>query len=225
MKYSLFSKIDPVGFFSNMLAVILGIVVTFSIQGIIDKHKERENVKSALTLVKDELVSCRADLDSCAAFMDRERAAADYFFAYEGVLASCPADSVNVYGVALISELILTLPDDALELLKTSSLFSSIDDNELSLKIIRAYDQCNALTQVFNRHEQQKSTLINKVYEEKSLSSMIKNDGHFSMTEFLTTESSIHLISQLHNQNGDMLRVSLTDLDAAISAIDEYLAN
>jgi len=54
---------------------------------------------------------------------------------------------------------------------------------------------------------------------------MIKNDGHFSITEFLSTESSIHLISQLHNQNGDMLRVSLTDLDAAISAIDEYLAN
>jgi len=49
------SEIDTVGFFSNMLAVILGIVITFSIQGIINRHSQRENIRSALRLVEEEL--------------------------------------------------------------------------------------------------------------------------------------------------------------------------
>ena len=41
---------------------------------------------------------------------------------------------------------------EALELLKMSSLFPKVGDNDLSMEIIRAYDACELLQTDINRH-------------------------------------------------------------------------
>jgi len=214
---------DLVAFISNILAVILGIVITFSIQGIIDRNEERKNVSSALALVRDELVTCRADLDQCAEFLDKEQKAAIYLENHADHLKICPKDSVSEYGIAILSPLILTLTDDALELLKTSSLFSEIEDNELSLKIIRAYDQCGALMQVFNRHENQKNSAIEKNYELNGVEAFTNPDGSISITEIVKSPLGANLLQMLRSQNGDYLRDNFNNIDAAVEGINQYL--
>jgi len=217
------SKFDAVGFFSNILAVILGIVVTFSIQAIINLRSQKENISSALRLVQEELAGCKEDLSSCADFLEMERAAAEYLQTNLANLHSCPADSVSQYGAIYITEMMLTLPDDALELLKTSSLFSSIDDNSLSLGIIRAYDQCDALRQVFNRHEDLKTQTLKQIFLEKGIDNCYNPNGSLSITELMNTKNGMYLTYQLKNTTSENIRAGISNIDAAIRMIDAYL--
>ena len=49
-------------FFSNLLAVILGIVITFAVQGVINYGQDRRDVRSALELVRSELATNLEDI-------------------------------------------------------------------------------------------------------------------------------------------------------------------
>ena len=44
-------------FFLDVLSVILGIVITFAIQGLIDRSRDRKNVRSAMELFRTELAT------------------------------------------------------------------------------------------------------------------------------------------------------------------------
>lgn len=217
------SKFDAVGFISNILAVILGIVITFSIQSIVDRHAQKENISSALRLVAEELTDCRNDLSSCADYLEQERIAASYLDTNLSNLRSCPKDSVSQYGSFYISIMMLTLSDDALELLKTSSLFSSIDDNKLSLAIIRAYNQCDALCQLFNSHEQQKAETFKQIILEKGVDKCQNSDGSISITELMNTRNGKFLTIQLMSSSAEAMIVGISDIDSAIQMIDDYL--
>lgn len=58
----------------------------------------------------------------------------------------------------VFADISLSLPHDALELLKTSSIFQKIGDNALSMKIIRAYDCCQVMVESIDRHFVAKSS-------------------------------------------------------------------
>lgn len=213
MKKSIFRKVDWIGFISNCAAVILGIVITFTIQGIIDKSNEKEDVRSALALVKDELNGCLSDIRQCAEIMDMEHYCSLYFQRHAGKIDECPADSLTKYGQILLNEMILTLPDDALELLKSSSLFPKIGDNKLALKVIRAYDQCEALSTIFRRSEQIKTERVSNA----------RKTTEIKMSELAKTEDGLRLIYSLGIQDGTNIRNGIPDIEEAIMAIDEYL--
>ena len=145
-------KDSVTNFFANVLSVILGIVITFSIQGIINRSQDRKNVRSALELVRSELATNVEDISIMADYLKQEQAAARYFLNHAEDLDQCPVDSVTLHSSILFSDVSITLCNDAIELLKTSSLFQKIGDNPLSMKIIRAYDCCSICAQNLNRH-------------------------------------------------------------------------
>ena len=141
-----------IGFLGRMLSVVLGIVITFTVQGIQDRRRDRRTVRSALELVRSELVSNREDIKVLADYFRQEKAAAKYLVQHQQDLAKCPKDSVNYHIGIINAEVSVALPHDALELLKMSSLFQKIGDNNLSMKIIRAYDSCQLMVENINRH-------------------------------------------------------------------------
>jgi len=218
------SKFDPVAFLSNILAVILGIVITFSIQNISDAKKQRSNVKSALQLVRDELDGCRQDLNTVLQMMDLEAKGAAYILKNADNLKQCPQDSISLYGTAVITEMVLTLPSDALELLKTSSLFQTINDNSLSLKILRAYDQCQAQQQVFAHHESVKSDVFSKACKTDDVNLLNKDESYISISQIAKDKvGRTMLIRLMLNDAAASVHGSLKDIETAIDAINEYL--
>jgi len=216
-------KFDLVAFIANILAVIFGIVITFSIQGIIDGRNEKKNVRSALQLVEDELKGCRNDLQTCMEMIKLESKAAGYILDYSEDLFSCPEDSLSYYGAIVISEMVLTMPSDALELLKTSSLFQAIGDNVLSMKILRAYDQCQALQQIFSHHESTKNEILNKT-NTSSLTGGKNGASYISLDKMCKDPKGVTLLVRLKMGDETPITTGLPDLDKAIDAIEEYLA-
>ena len=140
------------GFFSNLLAVILGIVITFAVQGMINRAQDRRDVRSALELVRSELATNLEDIGMLDEFLDETQASAQYLVAHEKDLAKCPEDSVLYHTGIVYSDVSVALSHDALELLKMSTLFPKIGDNNLSMNIIRAYDTCDLLVSNFTRY-------------------------------------------------------------------------
>ena len=52
-------------FFRNFIAVVLGIVITFAGSDLIEERKIRNEVKDALSLVKDEILLNRETIEEC----------------------------------------------------------------------------------------------------------------------------------------------------------------
>ena len=145
-------------FFSELLAVVLGIVITFAVQGMIDRAHDRKEVRQALELVRTELVNNREDVSVLKEYLSQEVESARYLDENAGLvknldkLDSLTAETVK-YHLGIVGADVSTIfPHDALELLKMSSLFQKIGDNALSMKIIRAYDSCSTMTSSIDSH-------------------------------------------------------------------------
>ena len=135
-----------------MLSVTLGIVITFTVQGILDRQRNKLAVQSALELVRTELSANLDDIAILTDYFRQERESAKYLSAHKKDLAKCPADSVNYHVGMVNADVSVAFSHDALELLKMSTLFPKINDNDLSMKIIRAYDACELMASNVNRH-------------------------------------------------------------------------
>ena len=145
-------------FFSELLAVILGIVITFAVQGMIDRAHDRNEVRKALELVRTELISNREDVAVLKEYLDLEMESAQFLDENAVLLKkldrldSLTAATVKYHLGIVGADVYVVFPHDALELLKMSSLFQKIGDNALSMKIIRAYDCCSSMTTSVENH-------------------------------------------------------------------------
>ncbi len=190
-------KETTVNFFLNVLSVILGIVITFTIQGMIDRAGDKKEVRSALELVRSELSTNLGDISIMTDYLAQERQSADYFRLHEKDLSRCPADSVQYHSGILFAEASITASNDALELLKMSSLFQKVGNNALSMRIIRAYDCCASIVTNLNRHISTRNTHFEEV-------------GRID-------------VKWLSAQADPALFADVSDIEEAIAAIDAYL--
>ena len=88
---------DWFGYLMNFVAVCLGIVITFAGQGLINRHAEKNEVKSSLILVKNELQDNLSYIDIADSMLANYSAAAQFLIRYEGHYADAPQDSMAVY--------------------------------------------------------------------------------------------------------------------------------
>lgn len=216
--------IDWLGFWSNMLSVILGIFITFTIQGIIDRKEEKAAVDAALQLAQQELTKDRADLQAVADIMRHEQEAAVFFWQHQHELDKFSDDSLAYHSGFIFMEMMVQTTDAALELLKTSTLFPSINDNAVAMDIINAYDKTAILTSAFRVHEQKKMDLIHQAVD-SDIKSRILTHGAVSMQEFMQTASGRYVIySLLSMADPRQLTEGFPDLDKSIESIKTYLA-
>ena len=145
-------------FVNRLLPVVTGIAITFTVQGMVNRAHTRRDVRSALQLVRTELVSNREDVAVLKEYLDNEMASARYLMRNPNLvknlkrLESPIADTVKYHLGMVNADVSVVFPHDALELLKMSSLFQKIGDNALSMKIIRAYESCSYMTNIMDRH-------------------------------------------------------------------------
>jgi len=225
MQTKFFQKFDFVAFIANILAVILGIVITFSIQGVIDKRNEKENVRSALQLVENELKDCRGNFQTFMEYVELNSKAAGYILDHSDDLFSCPKDSLLSCNKILRSTQIITMPSDALELLKTSSLFHAIGNNDLSVTILRTYNMCQAMLQVFSYYENMKSDLDKMIKMNHPSIEDKESDMYINLNKLCKDSEVMSALVSLKVFKLPFSTVTLSEIDQTIDAIEEYLAD
>lgn len=211
-----------INFFSNLLSVILGIVITFTIQGMIDRAGARKEVRSALELVRTELIANMDDISVVKDYLRQERNSAAYLLEHRDHLAQCPADSISYHNSILFSDVSITVCHDALELLKMSSLFQKIADNPLSMKIIRAYDACESISANLNRHFLSRDARFDGSVNEQTVRQFAPY-GYLDIKDFLRTDYGKFAVSWLTAQADPESYADLSDVQDAVTAIEGYL--
>ena len=145
-------------FLNRLIPVVTGIAITFTVQAMINRAHARREVRSALQLVRTELVSNQEDVAILNEYLDQEITSARYLEENADLVKNLArldtetAETVKYHLGIVGADVTLVFPHDALELLKMSSLFPKIGDNNLSMKIIRAYDSCAQMAASIDRH-------------------------------------------------------------------------
>lgn len=217
------SKSDIFTFVSATLSVIIGVFITFAIQDWLNKRAVEKDVAAGLNLVVEELQTCKEDIVGCAEKMDREAAAAEYFLRHMNDLSSCPQDSLNLYGFTLVNNSVLTLTTEAVDLIKSSDVFQAINDNELSLSILRAYDVCEALQTIFNDHESLMGGLMGKACKTENITEIGGGTKMLDFKQMMQDKQVREVIVQVCMSNSRTLTQGLPYIDETLSKIEEYL--
>ncbi len=215
-------KESVASFLSNILAVILGIFITFTIQGMIDRSRDRKNARSSLELVRSELVRNIDDVSLVKEYLNMEKESAAYLIANKDSLDKCPDDSISYHSGIIFADVSMSLSMDALELLKMSSVFQKLGKNDLSMKIIRAYDCCGAIVSNVNRHISIRDSRYESAIDMETVGEYV-SDGSIDIRNFIKTDYGRYAIEWLTNQPGLDNITDVSDLEDAIEAINHYL--
>ena len=216
------TKETIIGFISNVLAVILGIVITFAVQGMIDNHHDKKEVASALELVRTELSTNIDDIQVMSGYLQQEKRSARYLLDNRNSLGDCPRDSVEFHSSMLFADAAITVSYDALELLKSSSLFQKIGDNTVAMAIIRAYDTCGAIVTNMNRHIENRTALLESSINPQS-ASLYASEGAIDIGKFIQTAYGSYAVGRIANQPDVTEFNDVSDVEDALEAIEKYI--
>ena len=111
---------------------------------------------------------------------------------------------------------------DALELLKMSSVFQKLGNNDLSMKIIRAYDCCGSIVSNVKRHISIRDSRYENSIDRETAGEYVSG-GSIDIKDFMKTDFGRYAIEWLTNQPGIDNITDVSDLEDAIEAIDHYL--
>ena len=226
MKSSNKNRRDWFGYLMNFVAVCLGIIITFAGQGLINRHAERNEVRSSLMLVKNELQDNLSYIELADSMLADYSNAAQFLIRYEGHYVDAPEDSMAAYCNVPLTVFELTHSEEALELLKNSNLFTKIKDLDLSLEIIHTYGAIAdemTLVKFYNEHKNNylDEAMTENVKEVLSQDNITAEQLWSAITisregkQFLRELSRLQM---LHNSSGVKTTIANT-----IASIDRYI--
>lgn len=215
-------------FVCNFTAVVLGIIITFIGSDWIEENKTQQELKEALSLVKNEMLLNR---EYIAQMMEREtleQNGALYLLQYKDSLAKASPDSLEKYSNLPFQTLGFIYISDAMEMLKTSSLISAIQNKELATQIIKTYNTIKGSYDTFDSFMEIKQQQGNKLLDKTEVQNFINGEEIHSKAEMwsflLQYPEGIQLIRQIaitHDNPTRMYGRYLQQIDETVAAIDE----
>lgn len=147
----------------NFFSVFLGIVLTFVGEAYLSNRKEQQEVKTGLKLVVDELRDNLWAVNYTDSILKLDLDAARFLIRYQGNYEQAPEDSMRLYCNVPVSLFSQKSSSEALELMKTSSLFTKLEDQKLALDIIRIYGRLESYFSDVQFYLDKKERLCNEV--------------------------------------------------------------
>ena len=206
----------------DSISIILGVFVTFWIQDLIDQSHDREEVRSALWLVRTEMTKKLEDINILNEYLNQENASAKYFLRHRNDIDSCPADSIAYHSGMILAAVNATVSNDALEFLQSSSLFPKIGNSMLSMKIIRAYDSSQLTVDIANKHIEDRNERFEDFINENNVN-QIASQGAINIPAFIKTDYGLYSMMWITNQVVTDQTGDISDIKEALTAIDDYL--
>lgn len=223
-------------FFRNFIAVMLGIIITFAGSDWITERNIQKELEKSLQLVKSELLLNKETIQEMGNRVAWEQKAARYLFKYKNKRNEISQDSVNQYLPFLFQWSKFTFTNDAIEMLKTSSLIQKIRNKELALQIIKAYGIIKAVessfemyvyykTQVqdeFNAHPQVKACTYNQIRNRESPDYEGEDDLTEQLHLLFTLPEGLSILQTIPNIiSSQTYFTNAEEIDKVVAAIDK----
>lgn len=223
-------------FFRNFIAVMLGIIITFAGSDWITERNTQKELEKSLQLVKSELLLNKETIQEMGNRVAWEQKAARYLFKYKNKRNEISQDSVNQYLPFLFQWSRFTFTNDAIEMLKTSSLIQKIRNKELALQIIKAYGTIKAVessfemyvyykTQVqdeFNAHPQVKACTYNQIQNRENPDYQEGEDLSEQLRLLFTLPEGLNMLQTIPNIiSPKTYYTSVEEINKVVAAIDK----
>lgn len=133
----------------QLSVVVIGIVVTFAGSNALEERAKAKELVQAMQIVKSELELNRQEVIRVTGILQNERNGCSYLLHYKDHIRDANPDTLRMYlYTPFISEL-YAYTDDALEMLKASSLVQQIQNKETVLQLIKAYNKLKSVDEIF----------------------------------------------------------------------------
>lgn len=235
MKTNLIEKVKRIStrykfgdFFRNFIAVVLGIVITFAGSDLMEERKMRNEVKDALLLVKDEILLNRKTIEELMEQELFEQQGACYLLQYKDSMNMASPDSVEKYGYSPFQSFNPIYIDDAMEMLKSSSLISAIENKKLATQIIQTYNTIKIAYASFRAFMDIKHAGIERLTDKAEVRKALANKKFATKGEewlfyfsFPEGVQAVKQITQTHSYPRRMYGRYIEQIDKTLAAIDE----
>lgn len=112
-----------------------------------------------------------------------EKQGASYLLQHKENIAKAAPDSLEKYGNLPFQTQTFIYINDAMEMLKTSSLMSAIRDKELATQIIKTYNAIKGSYETFNSFMEIKQKKVDKLINKPEVQKFLTNDADYSTAE------------------------------------------
>ncbi len=148
-------------FWLQSAAIILGVVVTFAGSDLITRWQQQRQIKTMMQLVVEELQTNLTAVDKVKSRIDEDRRGMQLFARYNQDVEAIPVDSLEHCGLQMGAAQYYKTQTDALEVLKSSGLLSSIGDKRFVMNILRCYSYLTALDEMSASYFDLKKSAVN----------------------------------------------------------------
>lgn len=210
-------------FFRNFIAVVLGIIITFTGSDMIAKYNTNKDIKQSLELIKSELIINREEVKGALERVELEQNGARYLMQFKGRMEQASKDSLTKYAYLPFQWTSLSFVTDALEMLKSSALIQKIENRELSLQIIKAYNAVRSAEQSFENFSSIKKNLQDNLITNTEIQRfMVENHNVVDIWNFyLSHPQGVSLVQQIPQiQSPDNYYNALAIIDKTIAALN-----
>lgn len=204
----------------QLSVVIVGVLVTFIVSDAVSERAKAKEVAKAMEIVKSELEQNNKNLIDITERISFEQNAGRYVLRYEKQLGNAAVDSLQLYLKVPFHIRSLEFTNDALEMLKASSLIQQVRDKELILQIMRAY----------NRLKEAKETVAWYYNMKESYWTKLSDDSFYiRQDEKLKQENDVykiweHRLGNIHVHNIlHFVVTGLPDFEAALKDTQHIL--
>jgi hypothetical protein len=155
------------GFLANLLGIILGIILTFGVSSLWQKHQEKKKTKEMLVLVRNELEINKKWFQDMGAAIEKD------CYIYQKILESknnwesLPSDTLDAYFIRIVNIYFSPLYSSAWQIFHNSEMIQNIDNKELVIRLTECYFWIDKIQRYFETEylEKKKKALVPAIVE------------------------------------------------------------
>lgn len=164
----------PISFMRELLVVILGILITFGINGWMSDSSRRNTLRETMQTIVVELESNRNHVQEFHRHFETEQcvfATVMEHMVNRGNICGIPADTLGKYENLPVSTREISLTDYGFSVLRNSNLIPSMKDMELTARLFECYGRMANLQKLINTYAARKEDAIfSHLYDSENLS-------------------------------------------------------
>jgi hypothetical protein len=127
------------GFFTNLLGIILGIVLTFGVNALYQKREENKKIKEMLILIRNELQTNKSYFKNQERMMRRDSYVYGKILETKNNWKTIPDDTLRAYLNQTMYLEFSQLTTSAWQIFQNSEIIQKLEDKELIIRLTDCY--------------------------------------------------------------------------------------
>ena len=132
-----------INFFTNLLGVILGIMLTFGVNFLWRRREEKRRTKDMLILVRNELITNKEVFKIQEEFLKKDGNVYQKILDAKNDLASIPADTLKEYHTQIQGLNIISINISAWQIFQNSEIIQKMTNKEMVIRLTDCYTLMN----------------------------------------------------------------------------------